>query len=152
MRILIAVASRDECADPVAAVTAVPWPPKTVFSVLSVSEIVPVPAVAEPVPAVVDLTESQELADAWARQTAASAAAELKEHGLEAHGTFRRGNPEKLIVEYANEWDADLIVIGSCEKTRIEKLILGSVSQSVVNHASCSVLVVKPHRSHTMTE
>jgi nucleotide-binding universal stress UspA family protein len=49
-----------------------------------------------------------------------------------------------VIINYASEWDADLIVVGSCEKSRLEKFVLGSVSQNVVKHARCSVLVVKP--------
>jgi nucleotide-binding universal stress UspA family protein len=53
------------------------------------------------------------------------------------------GTPESRIVETAEEISADLIVIGSHGYNRWERLLLGSVSDSVVHHAHCSVLVVR---------
>lgn len=53
------------------------------------------------------------------------------------------GSPDGRIVETAEEVEADLIVIGSHGYKRWERLLLGSVSQSVVHHAHCSVLVVR---------
>ena len=54
-----------------------------------------------------------------------------------------------MIADYAKEWGADLIVVGSCDKSRLETLFVGSVSQSVVTHASCSVLVAKASTPRT---
>ena len=54
------------------------------------------------------------------------------------------GSPESRIVETAEEWGSDLIVVGSHGYSRWERLLLGSVSQSVVHHAPCSVMVVRP--------
>ncbi len=53
------------------------------------------------------------------------------------------GSPDSRIVETAEEWQADLIVVGSHGYNRWERLLLGSVSDSVVHHAPCSVLVVR---------
>lgn len=53
------------------------------------------------------------------------------------------GSPESRIVETAEEWQPDLIVVGSHGYSRWERLLLGSVSDSVVHHAPCSVLVVR---------
>ena len=53
------------------------------------------------------------------------------------------GSPESRIVETAEEFGADLIIVGSHGYSRWERLLLGSVSQSVVHHAPCSVLVVR---------
>lgn len=53
------------------------------------------------------------------------------------------GSPESRIVETAEEWKADLIVVGSHGYSRWERLLLGSVSDSVVHHAPCSVLVIR---------
>jgi nucleotide-binding universal stress UspA family protein len=55
----------------------------------------------------------------------------------------RRGDPRSVILEEAKEWDADLIVVGSHGYTGIKRLLLGSVAQSVVSHAPCSVEVVR---------
>jgi len=53
------------------------------------------------------------------------------------------GSPDSRIVETAEEIGADLIVLGSHGYTRWERLLLGSVSSSVVHHAHCSVLIVR---------
>ena len=53
-----------------------------------------------------------------------------------------RGSPAQQIIEKAEEWIADLIVVGSHGRGFWGRM-LGSVSNSVVHHASCSVLVVR---------
>jgi nucleotide-binding universal stress UspA family protein len=53
------------------------------------------------------------------------------------------GKPATKIVEGAKSWPADLIVIGSHGRGGLERLLLGSVAESVVRHASCPVLVVR---------
>jgi len=53
------------------------------------------------------------------------------------------GTPESRIVETAEEIGCDLIVLGSHGHNGWERLLLGSVSDSVVHHAHCSVLVVR---------
>ncbi len=50
--------------------------------------------------------------------------------------------PERFIVEEAKNWQADLIVVGSHGRGFWGRLTLGSVSNSVIHHAHCSVLVV----------
>jgi nucleotide-binding universal stress UspA family protein len=53
------------------------------------------------------------------------------------------GSPESRIVETAEDFGATLIIVGSHGYNRWERLLLGSVSDSVVHHAPCSVLVVR---------
>lgn len=53
-----------------------------------------------------------------------------------------RGSPAQQIVERAIEWGADLIVVGSHGRGFWGRL-LGSVSNGVVHHAPCSVMVVR---------
>src|SRR5687768_14099660 len=50
------------------------------------------------------------------------------------------GAPEQTIVEEAENWGADLIVVGSHGYGFWERVLLGSVSNSVMHHAPCSVL------------
>lgn len=54
------------------------------------------------------------------------------------------GLPKQLIVDEARDWGADLIVVGSHGSGFFGRALLGSVSDAVVNHAPCSVLVVRP--------
>lgn len=53
------------------------------------------------------------------------------------------GNPAKKITEYAEEKNADLIVIGSRGLGSIQGIVLGSVSSKVMQLANCPVLVIK---------
>lgn len=53
-----------------------------------------------------------------------------------------RGAPDQQIIEKAKEWGADVIVVGSHGRGFWGRL-LGSVSNGVVHHAPCSVLVVR---------
>ncbi len=59
------------------------------------------------------------------------------------------GSPQRVLVEKAAEWGADLIVIGSHGYGFWSRALLGSVSNSVVHHAPCSVLVVRTSAAET---
>lgn len=54
------------------------------------------------------------------------------------------GSPKESILETADEWRADLIVIAAHERSTWGRLIRGSICHNVLDHANCSVLVVKP--------
>lgn len=53
------------------------------------------------------------------------------------------GSPKRVILDEAESFDADLIVVGSHGYPTWERLLLGSVSQAIVSHAKCSVEVVR---------
>jgi len=53
-----------------------------------------------------------------------------------------RGSADREIIEFAKSWKADLIVVGSHGRGFWGRM-LGSVSDGVVHHAPCSVLVVR---------
>lgn len=53
------------------------------------------------------------------------------------------GNPAKVIVNYSKKKKPDVIIIGARGLGGFSKLLLGSVSRTVVDHASSSVLVVR---------
>ncbi len=54
-----------------------------------------------------------------------------------------KGAPKQAIVEEAETWGADLIIMGSHGYGFWRRALLGSVSEAVVHHAPCSVLIVK---------
>ncbi len=56
---------------------------------------------------------------------------------------LREGRTEEVIVDLAKEIESDLIVIGSRGLGKIERLLMGSVSEGVVNLASCPVLAMR---------
>lgn len=53
------------------------------------------------------------------------------------------GIPGQTIVEIAEEWSPDIIVVGSHGRGLWSRALIGSVSDAVVHHAPCSVLVVR---------
>jgi len=48
------------------------------------------------------------------------------------------------ILAAAREWEADVIVIGTHGRSGVSRLVLGSTAESVVRHAPCPVLVIRP--------
>ena len=54
------------------------------------------------------------------------------------------GKPSKEIIKTANEYNADLIVMPSHKRAKLELAVIGSVAARVVSSASMSVMVVKP--------
>lgn len=56
---------------------------------------------------------------------------------------IRQGNPAEEILKAAEEMKSDVIVTGSHGRRGAQKFLMGSVSSKIVDHAGCSVLVVK---------
>jgi nucleotide-binding universal stress UspA family protein len=67
----------------------------------------------------------------------------LKEAGIEAKLLLREGDPAYEIIRTAETEGYDLIVVGHRGLSPIKAFLLGSVSNRVVSHAPCSVLVVR---------
>ena len=63
--------------------------------------------------------------------------------GLDCRIDVRLGKPWHAIVDYAKRAKCDLIVIGTHGFTGPKHLLLGSTAERVVQHAPCSVLVVR---------
>jgi nucleotide-binding universal stress UspA family protein len=60
-----------------------------------------------------------------------------------AHAEVLIGDARSQLIELARRWPADLIMLGSHGRNAIQKLILGSVSESVASHAPCSVEIAR---------
>lgn len=52
--------------------------------------------------------------------------------------------PAEQVAQLASDLEADMIVIGTHGRRGVRRLLLGSVAEGVVRHASCPVLVVRP--------
>ena len=67
----------------------------------------------------------------------------LRRAGLQAEVDRREGDPAAELLSAARSPHADLIVLGTHGRTRLARLVLGSVARNVIRHASCSILVVR---------
>jgi len=149
MRILLAIDGSKHSAEAVKTVARRPWPSSSVIRVLN-AFVVPM---SPPAP-VGDLGwtssdievlrgENKKASEKLVLRVANS----LGKGKIKVERVVREGDPATVIVEEAKEWRADLIVVGSHGYTGLKRLVLGSVAQSVVAHAPCSVEVVRRKES-----
>jgi nucleotide-binding universal stress UspA family protein len=76
-----------------------------------------------------------------ARQTCGRLQALFPEWELRAEAYL--GTPGSTLIARADEWQPDLLVVGSHGRTALGRFFFGSVSQKVVNEARCSVRVAR---------
>jgi nucleotide-binding universal stress UspA family protein len=72
---------------------------------------------------------------------------EFLKEGYAAVTDVQMGHVIDTIVKQVEADHADLLVIGSRDLTKSERLYLGSVSESLLRHAPCSVLIVRGRRA-----
>lgn len=73
----------------------------------------------------------------------ANTAQTLRNAGFATTEAVERGDPKSVILDEAEKWRADLIVVGSHGLKGLNRFLLGSVSDAVSRHATCSVQVVR---------
>jgi nucleotide-binding universal stress UspA family protein len=73
---------------------------------------------------------------------------EARAAGVTAEFLVWEGDPGVSIAAAAEAEAADLIVVGTRGRSGAERMLLGSVSDHVVRHATCPVLVVRPAHHH----
>jgi nucleotide-binding universal stress UspA family protein len=59
-----------------------------------------------------------------------------------------KGDPKIAILDDAEHWGADLIVVGTHSYNALERFWLGSVSRALASHAKCSVEIVRRRETH----
>lgn len=117
------------------------------YSVVSRVIVAPEPTtLTPPMATVVTPLEVSKVAEA-ARKTGNNILADgeekVKAEGIQVETLLKEGNIVQEIVNAAREGNFDLIVMGARGISKIKELLLGSVSDGVIRHAPCPVLVVK---------
>lgn len=134
MKILLAIDSSTMSQNVIHAAATRPWPFGTGFCVLSIVDM----NNWEGLPALIEdaKREAQGLVDA--------AADKLAQCGYEVLREIQLGLPKKAIPEFARQWGADLVMVGSHGQNRMIRFLLGSVAFAVVRGSPCSVEIVRP--------
>lgn len=70
-------------------------------------------------------------------------ASESVDRNIKVKTILEHGDPGKLIMDTAKKEGVDLLVMGNRGLTPISRVMLGSVSNKVLNNTKCSVLIVK---------
>lgn len=145
MRILLAVDGSPFSEAALSEVASRPWPAASEVKVVTAFQVpmIPTPEVwavsSEYLPALEKIAreQSESIVDA-----AVAALAGGLDKSLTVSGEVIQGLPREAILEEAEKWNADLIVMGSHGYGAWRGFLLGSVSRAVVTQAKCSVEVV----------
>lgn len=133
MKILLAIDSSSASQNVIAEAVIRPWPSGTRFCVLHIVDVL-------------GMGRSLAMIDEEKRYgqiLVAAAAEKLVRAGHETSTDILVGFPRKAVVQYATEWGADFIMVGSHGQGALSRFLLGSVAQAVLHTAPCSVEVVR---------
>lgn len=98
-----------------------------------------IPALEAGAPDVLDTLEEE------GQRIIENAREEAKAAGVEStRGSVGGGSPYRQILEYVDDNDIDLVVMGTHGRRGIDRILLGSVTEKVVRTAECPVLTVQP--------
>jgi nucleotide-binding universal stress UspA family protein len=146
MKIILATDGSDCSAAAAESVASRPWPEGSEVRVVAVAEV---PVAVAPESWILPEGYYEEIERATTQQAERAVEASAKTVA-DAHGdavavstVVLHGTPKHAIIEEAERWGADLIVVGSHGYSAIERFLLGSVSQSIAHHAKCSVEIVR---------
>jgi nucleotide-binding universal stress UspA family protein len=68
---------------------------------------------------------------------------DVEKQGVTVRAELLEGAPYRVVLDWADEWQADMIVIGTHGHTGLSHALLGSVTERVVRMASCPVLTIR---------
>ena len=150
MKILLAVDGSASSDEAIAEIIRRPWPEQTQVRVITVFETPVVIGIEPWAASPMYFDDLEKAASSAASAVVENSLTKLKAAlggKLKITGEVLQGSPKQVIVERAEEWGADLIVMGSRGLGAWNRLLLGSVSNAVVHHAKCSVEIVRQPKS-----
>jgi nucleotide-binding universal stress UspA family protein len=144
MHILIPTDGSEDAEKAVRMVATVPWPSGTEVRVISCPEL-PILIGEFPYYSPEQIEKLSKSGEVHAKESVTKAAAVLARTALKicTEVTDPKESPARAILEVADEWKADLVVMGSHGRRGLDRIVLGSESESVALHARCSVEVVR---------
>jgi nucleotide-binding universal stress UspA family protein len=137
MRVLLATDGSEDARAATAWLTAFPMPAGSELRVISVVNL-PVPVLDVP-----PVQEFQKTLRDEGQRMADAARSALAPRFRTAEAQVAEGEARDVIIRVAEQWHADLIVMGARGLGAVAGALLGSISIGVARHARCSVIVVK---------
>lgn len=134
MKILVAIDSSAPSQYLISAAATRPWPSGTVFCVVNVADL----RQWEGMPVLIEDAQRE------GRLLVKGATEALAHSGHEVFSEVHLGFPKKTIPEYAEQWGADLVMVGSHGRSALTRFLLGTVAQAVLRTSPCSVEIVRP--------
>lgn len=83
---------------------------------------------------------------AWIERRVEAACSKLQAAGIGARPSIIPGDPRRVLIAEAEDWEARALFLGSRGLNPVERFVVGSVSAAVAGHASCTVEVVHSRR------
>jgi nucleotide-binding universal stress UspA family protein len=143
MKLLIAIDGSEFSQAALNNVIARPWNPGTEVKVLHVVEPPSLLIGREMGPYDPEFETVWKALREQAKELVEKAAEKLRTAGFQVSTHLVEGNPKSQIIDAANEWHADMIILGSHGWSGLNRFLMGSVSEGVVRHAHCSVEIIR---------
>lgn len=145
MKVLLAIDSSTASQHVISTATIRPWPSGTIFCVMSVVDM----GRWEGLPTLVEDAKHE------AQSLVNGATDKLTQSGHKVFSEVQLGFPKKAIPEYAKQWAAELVMVGSHGQSALTRFFLGSVAHAILRTSTCSVEIVRsspapPSLSHGM--
>jgi nucleotide-binding universal stress UspA family protein len=142
VRIIIGLDGSADAERAVSAVVGRTWPKgsevRIVIAVDTVMQITTDPGT----PSVVKWVETDSGWE-WIEKAFEASTEKLRRTGLSASVFIRKGSPQHVLIDEAENWGADSVFVGAKGMRGIDRILLGSISAAVAARAPCSVEVVR---------
>ena len=150
MKVLVAVDGSPFSLAAVDEAARIPWPAGSEVKIVSAIEM-PTPVTVGTLPMPDNYYSEWERAlEEQAVANTTGALARFNEKGgssVEATTKTVKGDPKTVILQEAEQWGADLIIVGTHGYNAFERFWLGSVSRNIASHAHCSVHIVRQSKA-----
>lgn len=140
LRLLIAFDGSEPSRRAIDAIAARPWPKGTKAKVVTVEELRSTRfffSTLDSRPTSAEMTNA-----ALVKSMGAAAADQLYKAGLDAQAETTAGDPKRVLIELAEKWNADCLLLGAKGHKQTSAHMLGAVATAVASRAHCSVEVI----------
>lgn len=146
MKILLAIDGSEHSKTTIDEIAGRPFPPNTKVRIITAYQTTPLITTLEPMGVSKDYYVETNLLVLKATKEIIEKAAKIlrkKNPSLTVTTIAMEGSPKSVILDEAEKFGANLIVVGSHGQGGVERFLLGSVAYAVSFHAKCSVEIVR---------